>query len=86
MKQRDVLSPPLLFSFVLDYVISGFHVNQDGLKSNGTHWSLVYAGDVSVLGGSIVAINKNTEAVVFASKEIGLEVNAAKTKYMVVVS
>ena len=28
-------------------------------------------------------IRKNTEALVIASKEIGLEVNAEKTKYMV---
>jgi hypothetical protein len=35
------------------------------------------------LGGSIHAIKKNTEASVVASKEIGLEVNAEKTKYMV---
>jgi hypothetical protein len=35
------------------------------------------------LGGSVHAIKKNTEALVVASKEIGLEVNAEKTKYMV---
>jgi hypothetical protein len=34
-------------------------------------------------GGSIHAMKKNTEALVVASKEIGLEVNAEKTKYMV---
>jgi hypothetical protein len=35
------------------------------------------------LGRSVHAIKKNTEALVVASKEIGLEVNAEKTKYMV---
>jgi hypothetical protein len=35
------------------------------------------------LGGSVHSIWKNTEALVVASKEIGLEVNAEKTKYMV---
>jgi hypothetical protein len=35
------------------------------------------------LGGSVHAIKKNTEALVVASKEIGLEVNAEKTTYMV---
>jgi hypothetical protein len=77
LKQGDALLP-LLFSFVLEYAISGVQVNQDGLKLNGTHWPLVYAGDVSIVGGSILAIKKNTEAVIFASKEIGLEVNAVK--------
>jgi hypothetical protein len=53
------------------------------LKLNGTHQLLVYADDVNILGGSIHAIKKNTEAFVVASKEIDLEVNAEKTKYMV---
>ena len=34
-------------------------------------------------GRSIGTVKKNTEALVVASKEIGLEVNADKTKYMV---
>jgi hypothetical protein len=43
----------------------------------------VYADDVNVLGGSVHAIKKNTEAFIVASKEIGLEINADETKYMV---
>jgi hypothetical protein len=35
------------------------------------------------LGGSVHTIRKNTEALLIANKEIGLEVNAEKTKYMV---
>jgi hypothetical protein len=35
------------------------------------------------LDGSGCTIKKNTEAFLFGSKEIGLEVNADKTKYMV---
>jgi hypothetical protein len=53
------------------------------LELNGTHQLLVYA-DVNVLGGRIHAIKKNTEALVVTNKEIGLEVNAEKTKYMVI--
>jgi hypothetical protein len=53
------------------------------LKLNTTHQLLVYADDVNILGGSIHTIRKNTEALVIASKEIGLEVNAEKTKHMV---
>jgi hypothetical protein len=58
-------------------------VNQDGLKLNGTHQVLAYADDVNILGGSVHAVNKNTEALVAAAKEIGLEVNADKTKNVV---
>jgi len=35
------------------------------------------------LGGSIHAIKKNTEALLVASKQTGLEVNADRNKYMV---
>jgi hypothetical protein len=35
------------------------------------------------LGGSVHTIKKNAEALVVATKEIGLEVNADKTKYMI---
>jgi hypothetical protein len=44
---------------------------------------LAYADGVNILGGSVHAVKKNTEALVAATKEIGLEVNADKTKYMI---
>jgi hypothetical protein len=53
------------------------------MKLNGTHGLLVYVDEVNTLGGSIHTIEKNTEALIVASKEIGLEVNADKTMYMV---
>jgi hypothetical protein len=36
------------------------------------------------LGGSVHTVTKNTEALIFARDEIGLEVNSDKAKYMVV--
>ena len=44
---------------------------------------MVYADDVNILGGSVHTIKKTAEALVFASKENGLEVDADETKYMV---
>ena len=43
----DALSP-LIDNFVLEYAIRRIHVNQDGLKLNGTHQLLVYAGDINI--------------------------------------
>jgi hypothetical protein len=47
-------------------------VSQDGLKLNGTHQLLVYADDINVLGGNVRTIKENAEALLVASKEIGL--------------
>jgi hypothetical protein len=45
---------------------------------------LAYADDVNLLGVNTDIINKNTETLIEASKEVGLEVNIEKTKYMLV--
>ena len=82
LKQGGALSP-LLFNFALEYAIRRVQVNQDGLKLNGTHQLLVYADDVNILGGSVHTVKENAEALVVATKEIGLEVNADKTKYTI---
>jgi hypothetical protein len=47
------------------------------------HQLLAYAEDVNILGASVHTVKENVEALVVATKEIGLEVNADKTKYMV---
>jgi hypothetical protein len=52
------------------------------LKLSGTHQLLFCADGVTMLGGSIHVIRENAETLVVASKEIGLEVNADKTKYI----
>ena len=53
------------------------------MAKHGTHQLLAYADDINVLWGSIHTVKENAEALVVATKEIGLEVNADKTKYMV---
>jgi biotin operon repressor len=42
---------------------------------------LVYADDVNILGDNVGTIKKNTETLIDTIKEVGLEVNAEKTKY-----
>jgi len=82
LKQGDALSP-LFFNFALEYAIRRVQVYQNGLKLNRTHQLLVYADNVNILEGRVYTIKENAEALVEASKDIGLEVNADKTKYMV---
>jgi hypothetical protein len=45
---------------------------------------LAYADDVNLLGDNIDTIMRNTESLIVASKEVGLEIKAEKTKYMFV--
>jgi hypothetical protein len=58
------------------------HENQVGLKLDGTHQLLAYADDVNLLGDKIDNVQKNTETLIDVSKEVGLEINVEKTKYM----
>jgi hypothetical protein len=53
-----------------------------GFKLNGKHQLLAYADDVNQLGDNIDTIQKNTETVIDAGKEVGLEINVEKTKYI----
>jgi hypothetical protein len=51
---------------------------------NGTPQRLAYVGDVNLLRDNIGNINKNTDSLIGVSKDVGLEVNVEKTKYMLV--
>ena len=44
---------------------------------------MAYADDVNIFRGSARTVKGNAEALLVATKKIGLEVNADKTKYTV---
>jgi hypothetical protein len=83
LKQGNALSP-LLFNFALDYAIRKVQENEVSLEL----WATSAVGlcrrcDVNLLGDSINTIKENTESVLEASRDVGLEINAEKTKYMI---
>jgi hypothetical protein len=81
LKEGDALLS-VLFNFALGCAIRKVQRKQVGLKLNGTHQLLVSAVDVNLLGDNLDTIKKNTETLVDVGKEVDLEVNAEKTKYL----
>jgi hypothetical protein len=71
-------------NFALEYSIRKVKECQIGLKFNRTHQRLAYADDVNLLGDDIGTINRIPETFIDASKEVGIEVNVERTKYMLV--
>jgi folylpolyglutamate synthase/dihydropteroate synthase len=52
------------------------------VKSKWTHQLLIYTDEVNLLGDNINTIKKNIATLIDASKEVVLDVNAEKTRYM----
>ena len=58
-------------------------VTGEGLELNETTQLLVYADNVVLLGDDVNTIKRNAGILIVKSKEIGLEVNVEKTKYII---
>jgi uroporphyrinogen-III decarboxylase len=76
----------LLFNFAFDYAIRRVQKKQKGLKLNGTYQPVAYADDVNILGENIhrPTMQKSTEFLLDASKEVAMEVNPEKNNYTLI--
>jgi hypothetical protein len=50
-----------------------FQLNQDSWNLNGTYLLVFYVDDIIILAGNVHNNKKNTEFLVFASKQIRIE-------------
>jgi hypothetical protein len=82
LKQGEALSP-LLSTFALECAIRRVQANQDGLKLNGACQLIIYTDDINIWSRRAHTIKNNTETLLVGSKKIDLEVNADKTKHVV---
>lgn len=85
VKQGDILSP-LLFLIVLDYVL-----RQVQNKQRGIHWNtfqrlddLDYADDIAFMTHTLKEMREICERLKIFAADVGLKVNVAKTKIMVI--
>ena len=65
---------------VLEYAIRRVQAGQGGLQFNGSRHLLVYTDGINLLGESVHVIKRDTDASLVASRKMGLEVSAEKTK------
>jgi histidinol-phosphate/aromatic aminotransferase/cobyric acid decarboxylase-like protein len=70
-------------TIAFECAISKVQENQKVSELSVTHQLLVSPDDDNFLGKNINTIKKNKEALIEASREVGLEVNREKTKYVV---
>jgi hypothetical protein len=76
-------STAIVFEFCLRICHREVQENEVGVELNGIHQLFVYADDVNLLHDSVNKIKENSETLLEASRDIGLEVNLEKTKYMI---
>jgi hypothetical protein len=74
----------LYLNFALTFACRKIREKQEGFEVNGTHPLLVYADNFNIAGETSYTIKKKEQTLLQASRDVGLEVKAEKTKNMIV--
>jgi hypothetical protein len=82
--QNSSIYIPLKLNPYVEYAIWKDPANEEGLKLNGSLQHLVYADDMNLVGENINTTKKNAGCLLLTSQEVGLQVNAKKTKCVLV--
>ena len=80
--QQGYAFSTLLFNFSVDCAIRKVQETNLGLDMNDTHQVLAYVDDVNLIGDAIRTIERNVYVLFNACKDIDLDVNTGKNKYM----
>ncbi|KAL4152688.1 hypothetical protein QTP88_000521 [Uroleucon formosanum] len=86
LRQGDALSP-ILFNIALEMVVRKTQKKYGGvnLEENRRQCGvLAYADDIIILGSDSQEVKAGTKELIINSKDIGLQINEGKTKYMVI--
>ena len=82
LRQGDSLSTRL-FNLRTEKIIRNVRINPGGTIFNRTRQCLAYVDDVVILGRSEGYIKKTLEEMTAITRQIGLQMNDTKTKYMI---
>ena len=82
LRQGDALAC-ILFNIGLEKIIHDANINQSGNIFYESVQILTYADDIEIIGKSPKSLQEATIALDRAARRMGLEINQAKTKYMI---
>jgi sorting nexin-29 len=82
LRQGDVLAC-ILFNIALEKIIRDANINQCGNIFYKSVQILAYADDIDIISRSLKSLQEATIALDRATRRMGLEINQAKTKYMI---
>jgi len=73
----------MVFYFALVNAIKTVLGNEVSMELNGICQLFFYADHINLLGDSINNIKDNTETLLRACRNLGIEINSEKTKYVI---